>query len=173
VRELTRLILGILLVALLAACGADDPSPSKESTMSKSVSMESAIADAEQMRQEMFRSLAAELGERRWAVTPNDDGPIRAGCDGDDGAETVSLRSYGFIGAYPPADWKKAADIVEKVGRAHGFDVVKVVVDRPGDFSMTGLSKSGGSYSFGMGKNAVLGINTGCHVWDDKPTPGG
>jgi hypothetical protein len=173
VRELTRLVLGILLVALLAACGADDPSPSKEKTMSKPVSMESAIADAEQMRQEMFRSLAAELDERTWAVAPNDDGPTRAGCNGEDGAETVTLPAYYFAGAYPEEDWKQAAGIVEKVGRSHGFDQVKVVVDRPGDFTMTGLSEDGGSYDFGMGKNTVLGIRTGCHVWDDEPTPGG
>lgn len=172
-REMTRLVLGILLVAVLAACGSDDPSPSKESTMSKSVSMESAIADADQMRQEMFRALAAELDERTWAVTPNDDGPTRAGCNGDDGAETVILPAYYFAGTYPEESWKKAAQVVEKVGRAHGFDRVKVLVDRPGDFSMTGLAEDGGSYDFGMGKNTVLGITTGCHVWDDKPTPGG
>ena len=106
---MTRLTLGILLVALTAACGADDPSPSKESTMSKSVSMESAIADADQMRQEMFRALAAEFGERRWAVTPNDEGPTRAGCNGDDDAETVILPAYYFAGVYPAAEWKKAA----------------------------------------------------------------
>ena len=81
---------------------------------------------------------------------PTTSGPTRAGCNGDDDAETVILPAYYFAGVYPAAEWKKAAKIVEKVGRAHGFDVVKVVVDRPGDFTMTGLSKVGGSYDFGM-----------------------
>ena len=174
-RRLTAAVLGIVVASLVTACGADDPSPAKESTMSKTstVSMESAIADAEKMRATMFRELAAAFGSKDWAVPPNDDGPTRAACNSDDGAETVILPAYGFFGAYPEEDWKKAAKIVQEVGRRHGFDRIKVVVDRPGDFSMTGLSSDGGSYDFGMAKNTVLGIRTGCHVWDDKPTAGG
>jgi hypothetical protein len=59
------------------------------------------------------------------------------------------------------------------VGREYGFDKVKVVVDRPGDFSMTGLSKDGGSYDYGMATNTVLGIRTGCHRWETPPAPEG
>jgi len=137
------------------------------------VSMEKAIERYDQMRQEMFQALEAELGPRKWAVTPNDSGPTRAGCNDDEEAETVILPAFGFEGSYPESEWKQSAAIVEKVGRGYGFDKVKVVVDRPGDFSMTGLSKDGGSYDFGLASNTVLGIRTGCHRWDTKPAPEG
>ena len=125
--------------------------------------------------QEMFRALAAEFGERRWAVSLRTTRvPRELGCNGDDDAETVILPCLLLRRGLPGAEWKKAAKIVEKVGRAHGFDVVKVVVDRPGDFTMTGPVEGwGGATTSGWLKNTVIGIRTGCHVWDDKPAPVG
>ena len=63
----------------------------------------------DQMRQEMFQALEADLGPRKWAVTPNDTGRTRAGCNDDDEAETVILPAYGFQGSYPESEWKQSA----------------------------------------------------------------
>jgi hypothetical protein len=164
-------MLGLLLAVSLTACGNDAPTPSKESTMTNpsTVSMEAAIARYEEMRQKMVAALGDELGPRTWQPAPNEDGIIRAGCNDDDEAETVNLRTLTVQGTYPEQDWKRGADLVEQVGRHYGFDTVRVVVDRPGDFSMTGLAEDGASYQFGLAANTILGVRTGCHRWENKP----
>jgi hypothetical protein len=169
-------VIALLLAACLTGCGNDgDDSTSKESTMSPTsdVSMETALARYDKMRQEMIAALDRELGRQSWSNAANEDGIIRAGCNDDADAENVNMRTLVVKGTYPETDWKKSASIVEKVGRDYGFETIKVVVDRPGDFSMTGLAKDGASYNYGLARNTILGVHTGCHVWDDKPTPGG
>lgn len=172
VRTLFLGTLALFLAVGLTGCGADDDPSSKESTMSKpsTVSMEKALARYDKMRQEMIAALDREVGRQSWGNAPNEDGIIRAGCKEDDrDSENVNMRTLVVNGTYPESDWKKSASVVEKIGRDYGFETVKVVVDRPGDFSMTGLAKDGASYNYGLAKNTILGVHTGCHVWDQKP----
>jgi hypothetical protein len=175
VRNLFIGVLALCLAAVLTGCGSDDDPSSKESTMSKTsaLSMEKALARYDEMRRKMIAALDREIGHQSWGNAPNEDGIIRAGCKEDESdSENVNMRTLVVNGTYPESDWKKSASVVEKIGQDYGFETVKVIVDRPGDFSMTGLAKDGASYNYGLAKNTILGVHTGCHVWDDKPTPG-
>ena len=140
---------------------------------SSSLSMEDALARYEKMRQEMISALDEQIGRQSWADAPNEDGITRAGCNDDEEAENVNMRTLVVRGTYPQESWKKSADIVEAVGRDYGFDTVKVIVDRPGDLSVTGLAEDGASYTYGLKTNTILGVHTGCHRWDSKPPAGG
>jgi hypothetical protein len=156
----------------MSACGTEQGKDSgKEPRMDDRPSMESTIESYERMRDAMFAALEAELGPREWRVSPTNDHLGRAGCAEDPDGETAFLPSYLFTGTYERADWKEAAQIVETVGREHGFDDTATVVDRPGDFELVGEDEYGGRYEFGMAKNTTLGQRTGCHRWDKKPPP--
>ena len=76
-----------------------------------------------------------------------------------------------FMGTYPAADWDRVRDLVEEVGRKHGFDDVAHVKDEPGDLDMVGEDKYGAQYEFGMAKNTIFDLRTGCHRWNQKPSP--
>ena len=161
-----------LLVLLVGACGTEQGKDSgKEPGMNDRPSMESTIESYERMRDAMFAALEAKLGPREWRVSSTNDQLGRAGCAEDPDGETAFLPSHVFTGTYERADWKQAAEIVEKVGREHGFDDTATVVDRPGDFELVGEDTYGGRYEFGMAKNTTLGQRTGCHRWDKKPPP--
>ncbi|MEO7351886.1 MAG: LppA family lipoprotein [Marmoricola sp.] len=168
-------ILFLVLAACLGGCDSDGSTPSKESTMSSpsTVSMESALARYDKMRREMIEALDEQIGQQSWGDAPNEDGIIRAACNDDQLAENVNMRTLVVKGTYPEKSWKRSAELVEGVGRKYGFDTIKVVVDRPGDFSMTGLAEDGASYSYGLRANTILGVHTGCHRWDTKPSSGG
>jgi hypothetical protein len=172
-RRVLTVVITLVLTGCLHGCGSDGSTPSKESTMSNpsKVSMETALARYERMRREMIQALDQQVGRQSWGDAPNEDAITRAGCNDDDHAENVHLRTLVVRGTYPEKDWKKSASVVEGVGRKYGFDDVKVIVDRPGDFSMTGLAADGASYSFGLAVNTILGVHTGCHRWDTKPSP--
>ena len=60
---------------------------------------------------------------------------------------------------------------MEEVGRKHGFDDVAHVKDEPGDLDMVGEDAYGAQYEFGMAKNTIFDVRTGCHRWDQKPSP--
>ena len=110
--------------------------------MSKSVSMESAIADADQMRQEMFRiarrrARRADVGrhpERRRSHPRGLQRRRRGGDRAPPGPTTSSAPIHRLTG-------RRRRRSSRRSGATHGFDQVKVVVDRPGDFSMTGLAE--------------------------------
>ncbi len=136
-------------------------------------SMEKMIERYDDMRDAVFAALEADLGPQKWQVSPMNDKIGRSGCasDEDEEGETAYLPSHYFPGTYERAEWKQAAEIVEKVGREHGFDDTATVVDRADDFELVGEDKYGGRYEFGMARNTTLGQRTGCHRWDKKPPP--
>ena len=55
-----------------------------------------------------------------------------------------------------PPTGTQVRDLVEEVGREHGFDDTAHVKDEPGDLDMVGEDKYGGRYEFGMAKNTDL-----------------
>jgi Lipoprotein confined to pathogenic Mycobacterium len=163
----------LVLVALLlglCACGTDKEQP--DMTSSDAPAMESVVADYSAMRTEMFRALDAELGKRPWDLSPNNATMVRSGCrqgEPTDG-ERATLPSYYFPGTYDTRDWKKAAEVVWKVGREHGFTRTGTTVDMSDDLEVYGQDDHGGRYVFGLAANTVLGITTGCHRWRSAPT---
>ena len=141
-----------------------------------SKSMEQAITDMQKMRGEMTTTLRRMYGPPEWGLASNFEPIIeRAGCDGGsrpaDG-EVAGLPTWATPSVYPRKDWQGAADEVTRIGRKYGFNRVKTVVDRPGDFEIDGRAPDGGQYIFGFGKSAILQITTGCYVWDKKPQGG-
>jgi len=135
-------------------------------------SMESIIDDYTAMQMEMKAAVDEVVGPRKWQLSTNDE-LSRSACkaDTDDEGEEASLPSWSTKGSLVDADRKALAEAVWKVGRAHGFDTTGTTVDRPDDLEIFGEDAYGGRYVFGTAVNTVLGIRTGCHRWDVKPTP--
>ncbi len=174
--------LAVALIALvpLGGCGSnsaekersDVTSTSSPDTPGDGAAMETVLADYRTMRTEMVAALDDELGARDWGVSANNPTAVRAGCragEAEDG-ERVALESFSFRGTYDSADWRRSAQIVEKVGRAHGFTTTGTVVDADDDLQVFGEDDRGGRYVYGLSSNTVLGISTGCHVWTSTPT---
>ena len=132
--------------------------------------MEKVIDDYEQMRAEMVEELTAELGAQSWGETPNSPGQGRSRCgaDGADG-ERVSLSTQGFRGTYDRSDWRRATEIVRRVGKKYGFAETGTIVDRADDLEVYGEDEYGAHYIFGMATNTFLSVSTGCHRWDQPP----
>lgn len=162
----------LLALLTLSACGDDEEDPPAMTSSNGHPPMERMVDDYTEMRTAMVDALDTELGRRGWDVTPNNPSMIRSKCraEEDERGERVSLPSYGFTGTYDAGDWKRAVELVWKVGREHGFTHTGTIVDRPDDLEVYGEDDHGGRYIFGLAENTVLGITTGCHRWTSTPT---
>lgn len=182
IHAMTRLIALLPLLTLtVTGCTADtDRSPSEETSMTNDAtadvtgygtgSMEDAVGRMKRMRAAMVDALGEELGARSWAPAPQQDGATIAACNRPR-YDTVALRIYLSDEPIADDDWERATEIVDRIGREQGFDVVKSVVDEPGRHKLTGLAPDGGSYSLGSQAAATLSIRTGCYRWDTDPGP--
>jgi hypothetical protein len=159
------------VVLLLTACGGEEPSTTEEEHVDDRPAMETVVMQYEAMQDDLFASLEGRFGARAWAVSDNSLGGGRTGCDDDPEAERVYLPPMTFAGTYPEAEWDQVKQVVADVGREHGFDDVAYVKDEPGELSMVGEDAYGARYSFGMARNTVFDVHTGCHRWGQKPPP--
>lgn len=170
-----RLLVACLaaMLVLATACGSDSERPStKESpAVTDRPAMETMVKRYEALQADLFASLEAKLGPRGWAVSANSLGGGRSGCEDDPEGERVQLPPMSFDGTYDAAAWDEVKALVEQVGRTHGFDDVATVKDEPGDLLVVGEDEFGGRYEFGMARNTIFDVRTGCHRWDQKPSP--
>jgi hypothetical protein len=164
------------VLVLVAACGTDSSSRQRNEerpAVKDRPAMETMLKRYEAMQADVFDSLKEKFGAKPWEVQPNSLGENRAGCEDEvPGGEQVQLSPMSFAGTYPAADWDKVRDLVEEIGRKHGFDDVAHVKDEPGDLDMVGEDRYGARYEFGMAKNTIFDVRTGCHRWNEKPPPG-
>lgn len=123
------------------------------------------------MQADLFDSLEEKLGPRDWAVSANSLGGGRSGCEDDPDAERVQPPPMSFDGTYEPESWDEVKGLVEEVRRTPGFDDVATVKDEPGDLLIVAEDAYGGRYEFGMARNTIFDVRTGCHRWDQKPSP--
>ena len=168
-----RGVLILLLLAgwLLAACGQDEDSTMKNTT--DRPSMETVVDDYTQMTTEMLAAVDEVAGVRDWQPGRNEALSGSACKDAEPGGkgQEVSLPSRKSTGSLTDIDRKALSEAVWGVGRAHGFDTTGTTVDRPDDFEIFGEDAYGARYVFHTARNTVLGIRTGCHVWDTPPPP--
>ena len=134
-------------------------------------SMETMVKRYQSLQADLFEQLEQDFGAKPWAESANSLGGSRSGCEDDDEAEQVYLPDMSFRGTYDSADQDRVKALVEKVGRAHGFDDVALVKDEPGDLDMVGEDDFGARYEFGMARNTIFGLRTGCHRWETRPSP--
>lgn len=174
-RRLGAALAGVAGVLLLAGCmngfgGSNDGESGVDQAARPS--MEEILTRYDEMRLKMFARLNAELGTQSW-VNTHDEGIGRAGCpeSEDPTDESADLPLYSFDGTYPKSDWKRAVEIVQEVGREYGFTDIRSMASQSDNLDVYGEDGYGGSYDFGMSKNTVLTIITGCHRWDNVPAP--
>jgi hypothetical protein len=168
----------LLSVALVAGgCGTSDgsadqsPSPGEESSMTTSdrPSMEQVLATYAELEADVQRALDEELGEQPWQVAGSSSGQRRSQCADVPDGQRVSLPVQSFPGTYPRGDWERAVDVVQRVGRDHGFTETGTIVDREDELEVFGEDAYGARYVFGMGSNTGWLLSTGCHAWDEEP----
>lgn len=167
-------VCAVMAGAIVGGCSGSG-STEVEETMDEETrpAMEEILADYEQMQAEMFAALGAELGAKPWGRAPNDDiGPVRSGCGAVEDGEAVTMVVQYVEGTYDPADWHRAVEVVQDVGRSHGFTETGTVVDTADDIEVYGVDTYGGKYVFGMAVNSILTITTGCHAWAAAPAQG-
>jgi hypothetical protein len=173
-RRWTRgVALPVLVLALTATggCGTEEERPGMTSN-GEAAAMETVLEDYTAMRRDMVAALDEELGPKPWDVSSTNPKPVRSGCrSGEDpDGERVAMASWSFRGTYDAADWKRSAQVVQRVGREHGFTRTGTTVEAPDDLQVFGEDARGGRYVYGLSVNTVLGISTGCHVWRSPPT---
>lgn len=136
-------------------------------------SMETVIDDYTQMRTEMVAAVDAIAGAGAWGNSSSIKELSRSGCrNGEDpDGERANLPNYTRKGPLTGDDRDAIMEAVWKVGRAHGFDEVGTIVDRPDDWEIYGEDPNGGRYVVGSSANTVISIGTGCHRWDTQPAP--
>jgi hypothetical protein len=166
------LVTGLLLTSLLlGACGEDEDSTMRQTT--DRPSMETIIDDYTQMRTEMLAAVDEIAGPGEWVNSSSFKGitgsACRAGEDPD--GQRANLPNYTRQGPLTGDDRESIQQAVWKVGRAHGFDEVGTIVDRPDDWEIFGEDPYGGRYVFGSAVNTVVSIGTGCHRYDVPPSP--
>ncbi len=168
---LPALVAGLVL-GLVAGCGPDDQETPKENAvdLADRPSMEQVLEEYEQMTDEVFTALDAELGPRPWGTAPNNPGQVRSRCAEDPDGESLALDLHAFEGSYPRSDWDRAVEVVQEVGRRHGFDETGTVVEREDDLEVYGEDEHGARYVFGMARNTVFSMTTGCHRWRTPPS---
>jgi hypothetical protein len=179
--------LAVLLAwtVLTSACGARDRNHdgdpfnndhTREGTvrLHDRPSMESTLTRYRLFQEDLFRVLDEHFGHRVWTPVNNQSGIVGSACDHDlpDSWGIVNLPLMSFRGTYPPERWRDVRAVVSAVGEKHGFLGADALADRPGHLDLVGTdSRYGGRYEFGLGKNTVLLLETGCHRWDKLPSP--
>lgn len=161
----------LLLAATLTGCATtSDPTPPASSTQEDDMTrptMEEAVERYTEMQREVVTALQSDPGGLTWESDP-EEGFSRSGCaDGSPDAEAVYFPLLLAPGAYEGDDREKAAAVVREIGERYGFTEEDTVVDRPDELMIVGEDEWGGRYRFGIGKNATLAVNTGCHEWAD------
>jgi hypothetical protein len=162
----------VLAALVLAACGTGtNDDPTKEPDVDDRPTMETVVARYEQLREDLFRELAERFGERPWAESANSLGMSRSGCSEVEAGEHVHLPGRSFRGTYAPEDWTRVRQTVEEVAAEHGFAEVSVVADEPGNLHLVAEDDLGARMQFGMARNTIFGLRTGCHRWERTPPP--
>lgn len=162
-----RLMAVIVALLLVSACGGSG-SDKEEVPMGERPSMETVLAEYEAMRVEIVEGLVAQLGPRSWNVSANSPEFGTAGCKDSDVGEIAFPGLVSMRGSWDAGDLDQVAQIVQGIGREHGFTDVVTLIDKPGDIKFDGYDRFGGQDSFGSAKNTVLGVMTGCHVWEGE-----
>ncbi|MGC0272066.1 LppA family lipoprotein [Pseudactinotalea sp. Z1739] len=134
-------------------------------------SMEQVLTHLSRFRAATLRELARWYGPRDWQVAPNVPAFGRAAVDDDDrpDAETVSLGTVYFDGAYPASLRRSAADTVARTGESFGFTELVIQQDSTDGIAFAGRHPDGHTYRFGIGATTVLSVRSGPAEWAGEP----
>lgn len=148
------------LAFLLPACGAPDPA----ATLAARPAAPAAVQRYEQMQKEIRYQLDAALGPFPWRVLSD---AARTPCPAPFAATNgvvVMLRTWGFDGGVPDAEWAQARGIIADVVVRYGFPTPAQPVDEPGrhESDATG-PQDGATITFHTDGTSVMQVTTGCH----------
>ncbi|MGC0249850.1 hypothetical protein [Pseudactinotalea sp. Z1748] len=136
--------------------------------------MEQVITHLSRFRAAILQELGHRFGPRDWQVAPNVPAFTRAAADDGDRpeAETVSLGTIYFDGAYPASLRRSAADTVARTGKRFGFTELVIQQDSTDGIAFTGRHPDGHTYRFGSGTTTVLSVRSGPAEWTGEPYTG-
>ena len=141
--------------------------------MSDRPSLESVIDRYTRMRSEMIAALDDELGPAGWAESASSRGLDFGACEGvieaaPPGTDTAFLPRFRREGTYD--DPQVALATIDRVGRGSGFGELEKRADNGTTAVYAAVDHLGAVYEVHFARNMVIGIQTGCHAWDHKPS---
>ena len=158
-------------LVLVAGCG-QPPTEELEREMTARPPMEQMLDHYELMLREMIETLDREVGGLDWYAAPEALPMGWANCS-TEGAITDAQEFHpvGLTadGTYERSEWDAVVEILRRVGDRYGFEAQGYLIDRADDMTFVGRDAYGASYSLDMGRNSVLALRTGCHLWENKP----
>lgn len=165
--------LGVMaVVVLVASCGSSLTTEEMHKQMTTRPQMEQMLDHYELMLREMIETLDREVGGLDWHADPDALPMGWANCS-TEGAitEAQEFHPVGLMadGTYERSDWEDVVEILRRVGDRYGFEAQGYLIDRADDMTFVGRDTYGANYSFDMGRNSVLALRTGCHLWEHKP----
>lgn len=159
-------------LTLVAGCG-QSPTEELEREMAARPAMEQMLDHYEAMRREMIDALDREIGGLHWYAAPDLLRMRRANCTGGalENAQEVHPVGLTADGTYDHADRDAVVDIIRAIADEYGFETQGYLIDRAEDMTYIGEDRYGATFSLDMGRNSVLALRTGCHLWEHKPGP--
>ena len=160
------------VVALVAACGPSLTTEEMHDQMTARPPMEQMLDHYELMLREMIETLDREIGGLDWYAAPDALPMGWANCSSEGAiTEAQEFHPVGLTadGTYGRSDWDAVVEILRQVGDRYGFEAQGYLIDRADDMTFVGRDAYGANYSFDMGRNSVLALRTGCHLWEHKP----
>lgn len=159
--------------SLVTGC-AHAPTPAgMEEQLSSRPTMEQMLDHYDAMRRDMIDALDRQFGGLHWYAAPDLLRMRRANCTGGalDDAQEVHPVGLTADGTYDHADWDAVVDIISAIADEYGFEAQGYLIDRAEDMTYVGEDRYGATFSLDMGRNSVLALRTGCHLWEHKPGP--
>lgn len=156
-----RLALAAALAAgLLAGCG--QATPDEGETMQQRPD----LAAAEQEYHDLLAAMLDRLAELAPDVAWGEGTPATMGetiCE-DDGVQDGRSRNYstGGGGAIPDEDWARVPEVVAEVLEPAGFEEYAVIVDRPGQHSVSFYGPYGAELKISGQRSTTILLLGGC-----------
>ncbi|MEN1974765.1 LppA family lipoprotein [Cellulomonas sp. P4] len=158
--------------AVVASCGPSSTDEELNAQMADRPTMEQMLDHYEPMLREMVAALDREIGGLDWYAAPDALPMGWANCS-TEGAitEAQEFHPVGLTadGTYDRSDWDAVVGIIRDIGDRYGFEAQGHLIDRPTNMTFIGKDRYGASYSLDMGRNSVLALRTGCHLWEHEP----
>ncbi len=176
--SLRRVIVAVLSVAVLSACGTTgggDQDAAMVSDAEADLRTRPSFEAARQQYRAAVEGWAAQIASMSTGLTWHVKEDSWGGCSGDY-ANTAGAHAYIYVvfnGPVPEEAWPQALDVVRRGAAQLGAINVTTPVDRPRDHDVIFSGNDGVSVEFGTEAVGVLSATSDCRLRQANLPPGG